>query len=74
MTHKPARWMQDLAPIQVGRNRELRLQLVEINGKKRVRMATWCKGDREWVKLPGVVEIPTDLIPALHDRLNASVC
>ena len=74
MKRQPVRWVRDLAPIPLGPNRELRLELVEINGKKRLHMATWTRGDKQWMKLPGDVSVPTDLIPELHNRLNASIC
>ena len=66
----PQRWVQDLAPIPLSHNREIRLQLVEVNGHRRVAMATYARGDKEWVKLPGCVEIPSGMIPELRNRLE----
>lgn len=74
MKRTPRRCVRHLAPIPLGPNRELRLELVEVNGHRRLRMATWTRGDTQWVKLPGDVSVPTDLIPELHNRLNASIC
>ncbi len=72
MKRQPTRWVRDLAPIPLGPNREIRLQLVETNGRRRVTMATWARGDKEWVKMPGCVEIPIELVGQLYNRLNAA--
>ena len=74
MKCKPARWVRDLAPITLSPNREIRLAVVETNGHQRLTMATWARGDTRWVKLPGDVSVPTDLIWELHNRLNAALC
>ncbi len=31
-------------------------------------MATYARGDKEWVKMPGCVEIPLELVGELHNR------
>ena len=74
MKRTPRRWVQDLAPIALATDRELRIQLVEVAGRRRLAMAMYTKGDKEWVRVPGCVEIPVGLIPALQNRLTASIC
>ena len=74
MKHTPRRWVRDLAPITLATDREIRIQLVEVNGRRRVAMAMYAKGDKEWVRVPGCVEIPIGLITELQNRLNASIC
>ena len=46
MKRQPVRVIRPLAPIPLGPNRELRLELVEVSGRRRVSMATWARGDR----------------------------
>ena len=72
MKRTPPRWVRDLDPIPLGHNREIRLQLVEVNGNRRVAMASYARGDKEWVKMPGCVEVPSGMIPELRNRLAAA--
>lgn len=67
------RIIRELASIALATDRELRVQLVEVNGNKRVSMAVWCKGRLEWHKLPGKVEIPVSLLGELQRRLAAAM-
>ena len=72
MKRTPPRWVRDLAPIPIGCNREIRLQVVEVNGNRRLTMATYARGEREWHRMPGCVEIPSGMIPELRNRLAAA--
>ena len=73
MKCNPTRWLRDLAPIPIATDREVRIQLVEVNGQKRVSMGVWCKGGVEWHRMPGVVQIPVSLLGELHNRLTAAM-
>ena len=67
------RIVRELASIALATDRELRLELVEVNGQQRVSMCVWAKGRFEWHKLPGKVEVPIGLLGELHNRLTAAM-
>ena len=73
MRCEPMRVIRPLAPIPISTDRELRLELVEVNGNKRVSMAIWFKGGLQWHRMPGVVEIPVSLLGELTNRFTAAL-
>ena len=74
MKWTPRRWVRDLAPIPISPTRELRLQLVEVNGHERIAMAVYAKGDKDWVRVaaeevPVRYQIPTVLPENVEEAL-----
>ena len=69
---KPPRHVRTLAPIPLSTDKELRLELVEVDTTRFVHLTTWYKYQATWNKLPGDVSVPVGVIPELHNRLNAA--
>lgn len=67
------RVLRPLAPIALATDRELRLELMEVNGQRRVSLVVWNKGRYDWHRLPGKVEIPVSLLGELTNRFTAAM-
>ena len=60
-----------MMPITLNGDEELRLQLVEHNYKRSIRMAVYRRGFGIWVKMPSTVQVPVGLLGELRNRFSA---
>ena len=68
--------LRQLVPVALSDSRELRLNIMELNGHPWVRLTTWTNSGStsrpHWILGPGGVDVPVGLLPELVNRLRAA--
>ena len=64
--------VRNLEPVVTALDEEVRLSVVEVSGRKRLRLTSVSKGSAKWYE-HGTVEVPYELLAVLGARLRAAV-